>query len=476
MFSFSQQKENEQTDKTAKRKREEFPANLSLESRLKKWKNKINQIQALVDQNNADLIFISEANLEELTPEYESLISGYNITFPKTVVRNGTARLVLLTKDNLQFELRNDLMDDIVSSIWVKISRRGLKSILVCSIYREHQYLNQISDWSLHPNEQIRRWATFLRQVETARISLTCHIIGDCNLEYNKWSSPDYSQSQMITDMKNSLEAGGFFQLVSEITRTWPGQADSIIDHFWTNEPQKIMNVSNSVRAAGDHNVITVMIRMKGRDFSKLDTRKQSYKDFDPVIYRQKLEFESWSDIYEIEDVDLSNDFLESRVIGILDTMCPYKTVQYRTDCKTWLTDATKIKMNARDVTRERARVTGDPDLWSLYKVQRNEVNSLVNKDRKRHYDKLYEHHHVNNDVGATYRAVKNQVGMKKNSSPTNFLHEGRKITNPQEMANLMIKTFSDKTDKLLNELPPPTIDPCSTLKDALNSWGRKKD
>ena len=153
---------------------------------------------SLVDQNNADLIFISEANLDELTPEYESLISGYNITFPKTVVRNGTARLVLLSKENLQFELRNDLMDDIVSSIWIKISRRGLKSILVCGIYREHQYLNQISDWSLHPNEQIRRWATFLRQVETARISSTCHIIGDCNLDYNKWLSPDYSQSQMV--------------------------------------------------------------------------------------------------------------------------------------------------------------------------------------------------------------------------------------------------------------------------------------
>ena len=383
---------------------------------------------------------------------------------------------MLLSKENLQFELKTDLMDDIVSSIWIKISSRGLKSVLVCGVYREHQYLSQPSDWSLHPNEQIKRWAAFLKQVETARISSTCHIIGDCNLDYNKWLSPDYSQSQMVNDTKNSLEAGGFFQLVTEITRSWPGQADSTIDHFWTNEPQKIMNVSNAVRAAGDHNVITVLIRLKGSIFSKLDSRKRSYKNFDPVIYRQKLENEKWTDIYEIEDVDLANDFLESKVVGILDTMCPYKTVQYRKDCKTWLTDATKTKMTARDVTRERARISSDPVLWSQYKVQRNEVNRLVNSDRKRHYVELYDCHHVNKDVSATYRAAKNQGGIKKCSSPTTFLSEGIKITNPQEMSNLMMKTFSDKTDKLLNELPPPEIDPCSTLISALDSWGNMKN
>ena len=55
----------------------------------KKWVNKRNQIQALVDTDNPDLIFISEANLDELTPPYESLITGYVITLPKTVIRNG---------------------------------------------------------------------------------------------------------------------------------------------------------------------------------------------------------------------------------------------------------------------------------------------------------------------------------------------------------------------------------------------------
>ena len=309
----------------------------------KKWTNKRNQIQAFVDTDNPDVMFISEANLDELTPPHESLIVGYDITLPKTVMVNGTARLVMLTKVNLEFDLMDNLMDDTVSSIWIRISRQGVKGLLVCGIYREHQYLNQLSDWSLQPAEQSRRWSNFLRQVETARISSICHLIGDVNLDYKKWNAPDFAHSQMINDTKDALEAGGFFQLIEDVTRSWPGQLDSLIDHFWTNEPQKILKVSNSVRAVADHNVISASVRIKGSDTKRLDTRKRSYKNFYPTLYRHKLGNKNWSEIYEIDDVDIANDFLESRIVSILDEMCPYRTIQYRTECKTWLATNTKV-------------------------------------------------------------------------------------------------------------------------------------
>ena len=226
----------------------------------------------------------------------------------------------------------------------------------------------------------------------------------------------------------------------------------------------------------GDHNVITANIRLKGNDNRRLDTRKRSHKNFDPDIYRRRLETENWRDIYKITDVDLANDFLESRVVKILDEMCPYKTVQHRTECKTWLKDETKLKMTERDRVRELARITKDPEQWKIYKSLRNEINRDVNKDRKSHYDDLYTRHNLNNDVSATYRTAKNQVGWSKNSSPTSFLHEGKKITDPQIMADMQIQTFVEKTNKLIRELPPPTVDPCKTLSDSLDTWGTRKN
>ena len=238
----------------------------------------------------------------------------------------------------------------------------------------------------------------------------------------------------------------------------------------------QMISVSNVVRAVGDHNVITACIRLKGSDVRKLDIRKRSYKNFDPVLYRQKLEAENWADIYDISDVDLANDFLESRIVKTLDEMCPYRTIQYRTDCKTWLTDSTKEKMRLRDKTRELARNTNVPENWSKYRTLRNKTNRLVNKDRKKHYDNIYDRHYSNNDVGATFKTAKNQAGITKNSSPTSFIHEGKKITDPQAMADLQMKVFSEKIENLISELPPPTMDPCSVLTKSLDDWGAIKD
>ena len=131
-----------------------------------------------------------------------------------------------------------------------------------------------------------------------------------------------------------------------------------------------------------------------------------------------------------------------------------------------------KKKLKDRDTLRELARTTNDPDTWKSYRTLRNEVNRQVNSDRKRYYDNIYSRHHLNNDVGATYRAAKNQVGWTKNLSPVSFVHEGSKITDPQRMADLQMKVFTNKTEKLIEELLPASSDPCKTLQETLNKWG----
>ena len=156
--------------------------------------------------------------------------------------------------------------------------------------------------------------------------------------------------------------------------------------------------------------------------------------------------------------------------------MCPFKTVQFRKECKTWLSDSTKESMILRDVKREHARNTKDPVTWSEYRSLRNETNHMVNSDRKKHYDDIYDRLHTNGDVGGTFKTAKNQAGISKNSSPSSFLHEGLNITDPQAMADLQMEVFSDKIDNLIRELPPPVIDPCSILKKSLDDWGERKD
>ena len=261
----------------------------------KKWQNKTTAIQALVDSKKPDIIFISEANLHEGTPDHETLILGYNLHKPLTAATHGVSRIVLLAKENLDFKIENHLMNDLVASMWLKFTQPGNSSILVCGVYREHRLLNQKDDQSNRPEEQLNRWNSFLEQVVRARSSSSVHIIGDFNLDFRKWASPDGHHINLVNNTKNILEAGGYSQLVVGITRTWPGQVDSLIDHLWSNNSQRIISCTNEVRATGDHNLLTAIIRTKGQDSRRLDARRRSYKNFDPVIYRNRLAEVDWN-------------------------------------------------------------------------------------------------------------------------------------------------------------------------------------
>ena len=296
----------------------------------KAWKKKVNTIQDIVDRKKPDLLFISEANLYENTPNHESEITGYTIHKPKTALVFKMSRIILLARENLEIALESQLMNDKIASIWVKFSRPGARKLLVCGIYREHRYLHQDSDISSQPVAQLARWNNFMKQVEDAGTSASIHIIGDTNLDYQRWQNPDWNHRDMVQATKNTLETNGFTQLITEITRCWPGQVDSTIDHLWTNDQNRIMSTGNEVEAVGDHNWIQGHIRLTGKDSKRLDTRRRDFRNFDPVEYRRMLSEVDWTGIYELEDVNLANSFLEDNLNPILNKLCPLTTVQYR--------------------------------------------------------------------------------------------------------------------------------------------------
>ena len=172
----------------------------------------------------------------------------------------------------------------------------------------------------------MRRWNTFLAQVEKASTNSSCHIIGDFNLDHLRWATPPQKHMQLVNATKNCLEPSGFSQLVEGLTRSWPGQVDSCIDHIWSNNVERVINSTNLTKSVGDHNWICANIRLKGKDSKRLETHKRSYANFDPADYRRKLAEINWEDVYKIEDIDLANDFLEDKITTIMDEICPIKS------------------------------------------------------------------------------------------------------------------------------------------------------
>ena len=65
-----------------------------------------------------------------------------------------------------------------------------------------------------------------------------CLIIGDTNLDKEKWNAPEQIHIHMVDLVKEEIKTLNYCQIIEGITRSWPGQESSLIDQCWTTHPQ----------------------------------------------------------------------------------------------------------------------------------------------------------------------------------------------------------------------------------------------
>ena len=62
-------------------------------------------------------------------------------------------------------------------------------------------------------------WAKFLDQWASVQTGADTLIVGDLNLDHQKWMSPDPVNQYMVEDTKNKIETLGFVQYVKRTNK-----------------------------------------------------------------------------------------------------------------------------------------------------------------------------------------------------------------------------------------------------------------
>ena len=86
---------------------------------------------------------------------------------------------------------------------------------------------------------QLARWNLFINSWKAASRISDVTVIGDLNLDFQRWGAPSIRVEKMVDKVKTDIETLGFHQIVEEVTRSWPDQPDSLLDHIWMNSPPK---------------------------------------------------------------------------------------------------------------------------------------------------------------------------------------------------------------------------------------------
>ena len=251
------------------------------------WINKIVEIQILTDEICPDIALISEANIFSENFDFELNIPGYYLIQPKSISSLGYSRVAVLVKQGIHVKVLSHLMDNEIASVWLQISCKGTKKLYLGAIYRQFKLLNQVlPNMAGELDKQETRWRKFVSQWKKAATEAECVIMGDINIDYNKWDSPSQDSIVMTDLVKTEIETLGFLQYVTKNTRSWPGQEDSLLDQCWSAHPHRIISCRNLVRASSDHNLIEVILRIKGKPSYAGEILSRNRKDFNIESYQ----------------------------------------------------------------------------------------------------------------------------------------------------------------------------------------------
>ena len=94
------------------------------------WINKTDDICHMTTDIRPDIAIISEVNLQYTEDLHLIDIPGYKINTTKDYLAHDLSILVVLTKENLNYQILNDRMSENISTIWLKFPRKGKKPFM----------------------------------------------------------------------------------------------------------------------------------------------------------------------------------------------------------------------------------------------------------------------------------------------------------------------------------------------------------
>ena len=250
----------------------------------RKWENKLVEVEALLQEKNPEICFISEANLWADLPTEDRNIEGYNLLLPNTMSSLLHARIVLLVRTDVKVHILREHMDQDTAAIWLKIGDTKRNSLIIGGLYRQHQLLGQSSNDFTRAqllDRQTTRWRKLVNRWKQISRNNNCIVIGDTNLDHLRWHDPEGHLVPMVEEIKDNIETSGFTQLISGHTRTWRNQADSCLDQIWSNCTQKTIRTFNETRGSSDHNVVGIDISTRDIKVGGINVVKRLWKQFD---------------------------------------------------------------------------------------------------------------------------------------------------------------------------------------------------
>ena len=281
-----------------------------------------------IQEQSCDVCSISEVDIHDFDDKKPFSIEGYKTFFPIKRTGTNTKRLICFVKIGIEAKQRDDLMSESLSSVWLEIKGINQK-VLICAVYREFNDLT--GNGTMNIEQQLEKLEILHNQIEKASKEGLILVLGDMNIDLEKWEDPDYYQKKQAERYQSLIGECGLE--VIDFGTTWIGNKDgnvisSALDHAITNKSVAINNYHKTPIEYSDHSMISVDLIIKTHKSHKeiITSRDLRKVRRNPQHFLNELRSVKWEVFGDMEDVDPMEEFWTNRVNDCMDVVAPLKT------------------------------------------------------------------------------------------------------------------------------------------------------
>ena len=165
----------------------------------------------MIEEEELDIIGVSETDLKDFDESLPYTLRGFKTFWPLKRSETNMKRMLCFVKQDVEVRERTDLMSPHISSIWLEHKPLNGKKILLCLAYREFNPCTGEEEIDkTNVSEQLSRFELFSQQVEkAAQESENIYILGDMNVDINRWNNKDYYLKKISEEYQSLLGKNG---------------------------------------------------------------------------------------------------------------------------------------------------------------------------------------------------------------------------------------------------------------------------
>ena len=401
-----------------------------------------------MSSSKVDILQINESKLDSTVHDDEVYIPGFEIVRKDRKVngRNGGGVCIYL-RTNLNYRIRNDLINDHLECLFVEVSKPRSTPFLVGTWYRP-------------PNSPPNLFSEFekvIAKIDAENKEL--YLLGDinCNLlpEANTYDS---------SYLTNIFDIFGLSQLITEPTRVTP-VSKTLIDLCITNSLEKVTNSGVIHLGISDHSLVFLTRKTHYHRNGPRVIETRQFKHFNRGKFLSDLNQLPWANVDLYSDPnDMWREWKEM-FLGCVDKHAPLKLKRIRKKRSPWITRELLCKIRKRDFLKKKAISSNNSATWDQFKRARNQANNAIKLAKKRYVSDNLKANKGNSRK--TWKVI-NELTSRNSGKSANILEikaDNRIVSSPMDIAEAINEHFSNVAQVLAQDIPVVDVNPESYLE-----------